>query len=88
MSRFSVTPDELDAAAATLGGVDAVFRCPRAGPGDLGSPELEAAVAEFNAAALRLADAMGHAIQTAGMNAAAGAGAYVTTDEAAMPGGH
>jgi hypothetical protein len=87
MSRFAVTPSELDAAAATLGGVDAVFRCPRAGPGDLGSPELEAAVEEFNAAAVRLAEAMGQAVQAAGTNLAAAAAAYVAADMGAMPGG-
>lgn len=67
--------------------VDAVFTCPAAGPGDLGSPELEAAVQEFNEAAARLAQAMGEAIQAAGANAAAAAVAYVVTEAGAMPRG-
>jgi hypothetical protein len=87
VSGFSVSPAELEGAASTLGGVDAVFTCPAAGPGDLGSPELEAAVQEFNEAAARLAQAMGQAIQAAGANVAAAAVAYAVTDARAMPGG-
>jgi hypothetical protein len=87
VSSFSVTPAELEGAASTLGAVDAVFRCPAAGQGGLGSPELEAAVQEFNEAAAWLSQAMGEAIQVAGTNAAIAAAAYVATDVGAMPGG-
>ena len=86
MPGFSVTPEELQSAASTLGAVDATFNCPTVGAGDLGSPELEAAVERFNADAGRLARAMSQAVQAAGANVAAASYAYVVTDAGAMPG--
>jgi hypothetical protein len=86
LSGFSVTPEELHSAASTLGAVDATFACPTVGAGDLGSPELEAAVERFNAQAARLSQAMSQAVQAARANVAAAGYTYWVTDAAAMPG--
>jgi hypothetical protein len=82
---FAVTPAELEGAAGTLGGVQAEFACPGTGAGDLGSPELEAAVQDFNASAGRLAQAMGQAVQAASVNVALAASLYTATDLGVMP---
>ena len=87
MPGFEVTPEELVGAASTLGAVDATLNCPTVGSGDLGSPELEAAVDRFNAEAGKFAPVMFEAISVAGANAAAAAYAYVVTDTTSMPGG-
>jgi hypothetical protein len=87
MGRFEVTPGELEAAAGTLGSVGAELGCPTLAPGDLGSPELEAALGQLYAATNRVAGAMSEAVSQASTNTAAGAGAYVGADVGAMPGG-
>jgi hypothetical protein len=85
MSGFEVTPAELTGAAATLGSVGGELGCPRLGPGDLGSPELEAAMSSFYASANGVAMAMGDAISQASTNLTAAASAYEVTDHGAMP---
>jgi hypothetical protein len=84
VSGFQVTPGELTGAAATLGSVQAELGCPRLGAGDLGSPELEAAMASFYASANSVAMALGDAVQHASTNLMTGASAYETTDASAM----
>jgi hypothetical protein len=87
MSGFEVTPGELTGAAATLGSVQGELGCPSLGPGDLGSPELEAAMSSFYASASNVAVAMGDAIGQASANLTTAASAYVSTDAGAMPAG-
>jgi hypothetical protein len=87
VSGFEVTPGELAGAAATLGSVQGELGCPRLGPGDLGSPELEAAMASFYASASNVAMALGDAVGQASASVGAGATAYETTDAAAMRAG-
>lgn len=45
MEGFEVSPAELEGAASTLGGVEGSLGCPSRAGGELGSAELEAAVA-------------------------------------------
>jgi hypothetical protein len=85
MGGFAVIPGELEAAAATLGSVQGELGCPRLGAGDLGSPELEAAMASFYAAANRVALAMGEAVSASSTALVVGAAAYTATDLGAMP---
>lgn len=87
MSSFEVTPWELEAAAATLGSVQGELGCPSLGAGELGSPELEAAMASFYGAANRVALAMGEAVSASSAAVAVGAAAYTATDLGAMPAG-
>jgi len=87
VSGFEVTPGELTAAASTLGSVQGELGCPRLGPGDLGSPELEAAMASFYASANGVAMALGDAVSHASASLTAGASAYEVTDAGAMPAG-
>jgi hypothetical protein len=87
LAGFEVTPDELTGAAATLGAVQGEVGCPRMGPGDLGSPELEAAMASFYASVNDVAMALGDAVSQASTSLGVGASAYETTDAAAMGGG-
>jgi hypothetical protein len=87
VSGFEVTPGELAGAAATLGSVQGELGCPRLGPGDLGSPALEAAMASFYASANGVAMALGDAVGHASANLAASASAYEITDAGAMPAG-
>ena len=86
MPGFEVTPQELTGAAATLGSVQAELGCPTLGPGDLGSPELEAAMGAFYVSANKVAMALGDAVAHASSSVAAGATAYEVTDAGAMPG--
>ena len=85
MSGFEVTPGELTGASATLGSVGGELGCPRLGPGDLGSPELEAAMSSFYASTNSVAMAMGDAVAQASANLTAAASAYEVTDLGAMP---
>ena len=85
MAGFDVTPADLHAAAGTLGAVDADLGCPTLAPGDLGSPELEAALGRLYAATDRVAQTMASAVSHASANTSAGANSYVTTDQGAMP---
>lgn len=87
MGSFEVTPGELEAAATTLGAVEGELACPTLGPGDLGSPELEAAMGAFYGAASRVAMAMGEAVSHSSAALTSGAALYVTTDAGAMPAG-
>jgi hypothetical protein len=87
MSGFAVTPGELEAASATLGSVQGELACPTLAPGDLGSPELEAAMSAFYSAASRVAVAMGEAVTHSSAALSSGAALYVTTDAGAMPAG-
>jgi hypothetical protein len=87
MSGFAVTPEELQAASATLGSVQGELGCPTLGPGDLGSPELEAAMSAFYGAASRVAIAMGEAVSHSSAALTTAAALYVTTDAGAMPAG-
>jgi hypothetical protein len=85
MAGFDVTPADLHAAASTLGAVDAELGCPTLAPGDLGSPELEAALRGLYGATDRVAQTMAQAVSHASANTSAGAESYVTTDHGAMP---
>jgi len=87
MSSFAVTPGELQAASATLGSVQGELACPALGPGDLGSPELEAAMSGFYVAASRVGIAMGEAVSHSSAALTAAAALYATTDAGAMPTG-
>jgi hypothetical protein len=87
MSGFEVTPSELTGAAATLGSVQGELGCPTLGPGDLGSPELEAAMTSFYSSANGVAMALADAVSQASANVGAGAAAYETTDAGAMRAG-
>jgi hypothetical protein len=84
VAGFEVTPEELTGAAATLGAVQGEVGCPRLGPGDLGSPELEAAMASLYASVNDVAMALGDAVSHASVSVGAAASAYATTDAAAM----
>jgi hypothetical protein len=85
MPGFDVTPGDLHAAASTLGAVDAELGCPALAPGDLGSPELEAALARLYASTERVAQTMAQAVSHASANTSAGAQSYLSTDLGAMP---
>ncbi len=87
MGGFDVIPGELEAASATLGSVQGELACPTLGAGDLGSPELEAAMAEFYRAASGVAIAMGEAVGHSSAALSGGAALYVSTDAGAMPAG-
>ncbi len=87
MSRFEVSPAELEGAARTLGSVEGSLGRPSSAAGELGSAELETAVAGLFQAADQVALAMGHAVAQASQNASAAAGAYTRTDAQAMPSG-
>jgi hypothetical protein len=85
MQGFDVTPADLHAAAGTLGAVDAELGCPTLAPGDLGSPELEAALGRIYAATDQVAQTMARAVSHAATNTSAGADQYVSTDHGAIP---
>jgi hypothetical protein len=87
MGGFDVLPAELEAASATLGSVQGELACPTLGAGDLGSPELEAAMAAFYRAASQVATAMGEAVGHSSAALSSGAALYVTTDAGALPAG-
>jgi hypothetical protein len=87
MGGFEVIPGELEAAAVTLGSVQGELACPTLGPGDLGCPELEAAMSGFYSAASRVATAMGEAVSHSSAALSSSAALYVTTDAGAMPAG-
>ena len=88
MGRFAVSPAELEGAAHTLGGVEGSLGCPTRAVGELGSPELEGAVADLFHAADGVALAMAQAVGHVSRNVSAAASAYERTDAEAMrPGG-
>jgi hypothetical protein len=87
MPSFDVTPADLYAAASTLGAVDGELGCPTLAPGDLGSPELEAALGRLYKGTDDVARAMSEAVNRASVNTASGADSYTRTDRGAMPHG-
>lgn len=94
MSSIEVTPAELSAAAASLqrAGNDVATVGVRAmngtGAGDLGSPELEQAVAELCDSSFGVVLALWNSVNLTGANLAAAAAAYGTVDSQSMrPGG-
>ena len=84
MSRFEVSPAELEGAAGTLGAVEAGFGCPSPATGELGSPELEGAISVFYQTADELALAMAQAVGQASIKATAAAEQYARTDAQAI----
>jgi hypothetical protein len=94
MSIIAVTPAELAAAAGSLeraaGDVATVgtHSMRGTGAGDLGSPELERAVAELCASSFAIVFALWNAVNETGANLAAAGEAYGTVDSRSMrPGG-
>ncbi len=76
MSRFEVSPAELEGAAGTLGAVEAGFGCPSPATGELGSV--------FYQTADELALAMAQAVGQASIKATAAAEQYARTDAQAI----
>jgi hypothetical protein len=93
MSTIEVTPGELAGAAARLqrAGDDlstvGVRSMRGTGTGDLGSPELEQAVAELSEASFRVVVALWNAVNLTGVNLAAAAAAYGYVDATVLPRG-
>ena len=93
MSSIEVTPSELAGAASSLqrAGNDlstvGVRSMRGTGNGDLGSPELEQAVAELCDASFVVVVALWNAVNQTGANLAAAAAAYQIVDERSMRGG-
>jgi hypothetical protein len=94
MSSIEVTPAELAAAAASLqragGDVSTVGvrSMNGTGAGDLGSPELEQAVAELCDSSFAVVVALWNSVNLTGANLAAAAAAYSAVDSRSMrPGG-
>jgi hypothetical protein len=91
MGRFEVAPSELQSAAMTLRGVESELYGgnPRGAGGlsvgDVGSPELAAAAADFCTAAEAVASALASAVTAAGANTFAASDAYATADNSSMP---
>jgi hypothetical protein len=89
MGGFEVSPGELYGAAVTLRGVQgelsATDRSARVG-GDLGSGELEGAVASLAASMGRVALALDNAVVAAAVNTEAAGAAYEGTDRGQMGG--
>jgi hypothetical protein len=91
VGRFTVTPAELLAAAGTLQGVAGEFAeggsgVGSLGAGDLGSPELAAALAEFCERADAVASALTGAVTTAGVKAGLASEDYGRADALSFPG--
>ena len=91
MGNFTVSPGELLAAAATLQGVAGEFAeggtgVGALGAGDLGSPELAAALADFCERADAVAAALTGAVTTAGVKAGLASDDYVRADTLSIPG--
>lgn len=90
MSSIEVTPADLAAAAASLqragGDVSTVgVRSMRGtGSGDLGSPELEAAVADLCNSSFGVVVALWNSVNMTGANLAATAAAYDAVDSRSM----
>jgi hypothetical protein len=93
MGTLAVTPGELEGAAASLqrAGNDVstvgVRSMRGTGSGDLGSPELEQAVAELSEASFGVVVALWNAVNLTGVNVAAAAAAYGYVDGSVMPRG-
>jgi hypothetical protein len=93
VGTIEVTPGELAGAAASLqrAGNDVstvgVRSVRGTGSGDLGSPELEQAVAEMCDASFGVAVALWNAVNMTGVNLAAAAAAYGYVDASVMPRG-
>jgi 1-aminocyclopropane-1-carboxylate deaminase/D-cysteine desulfhydrase-like pyridoxal-dependent ACC family enzyme len=91
VGRFTVSPSELLAAAATLQGVAGEFAeggsgVGSLGAGDLGSPELASALAEFCEKADAVASALTGAVTTAGLKAGLASEDYGRADALSFPG--
>jgi hypothetical protein len=91
MDRFTVSPGELLAAASTLSGVAGELAeggggVGSLGTGDLGSPELAAALAEFCERADAVAAALTGAVTTAGRRVGLASEDYVRVDALSFPG--
>lgn len=82
MERFEVSPAELEDAAGTLGRVESSLGCPTRALGELGSPELEAAVGEAFEAADMVALAMADALAAAAAGVSANGRRYAGTEAA------
>jgi hypothetical protein len=83
MERFEVSPPELEGAASTLGSVQGSLGCPSRANAELGSAELQSAVAGAFEAADGVALAMAEALAGASRNAWATASRYAGTEAAA-----
>lgn len=86
MSTLDVTPSELHAAGATLRRVRSELSTSNGvgagglSAGDVGYPDLQAAVGDFCQMASATATALGEAVDLAGQNTSAGASAYENTE--------
>jgi hypothetical protein len=91
VGRFTVSPSELLAAASTLQGVAGELAeggsgVGSLGAGDLGSPELAAALAELCEKADSVASALTGAVTTAGVKAGLASEDYGQADALSFPG--
>jgi hypothetical protein len=91
MGRLTVSPGELLAAASTLRGVEGELAeggggVGALGAGDVGSPELAAALADFCERADAVAAALTGAVTTAGNKAGVASEDYLRADTLSIPG--
>jgi hypothetical protein len=89
MSTIALTPGDLEATASTLQRAGSELssvggRTPGGGPGDLGSPELEQAVAELSKSSFQVVVALYYAVAQTGRNLALSSYAYMTVDGRSM----
>jgi hypothetical protein len=87
--RITVSPQELIGAAGTLRSVQADLSAASGAHacGDLGSPELQAALSNLTEAVTQVAAALDGAVVAAALNTDAAANAYTLVDSTAMGGG-